>query len=93
MKKFSNNKFIKELLRLFVLLTSFQNSLILCGSNSAHLLTKMGYHLNDLNLKGIRLEDTDLSGAQFVNTVLDQSKFDKVNITNCNFSKASLKAI
>ncbi|CAD8191712.1 unnamed protein product [Paramecium pentaurelia] len=72
---------IIKFLQFLVNLTSIDNTLIECGSNSLHILVQMKANLRNQNLKNIKIEDTSLVGAKLVLCNLRESQFNNANIS------------
>ncbi|CAD8081021.1 unnamed protein product [Paramecium primaurelia] len=79
-----------EFLLFLVHLTSIDNSLIKCGSNSLHLLVQMNVDLSQKNFENIKISNTSLVRANFVRCDLSGSEFDNVNISGINLNCAKL---
>ncbi|CAD8180201.1 unnamed protein product [Paramecium pentaurelia] len=79
-----------EFLLFLVHLTSIDNSLIKCGSNSLHLLVQMNVDLSQKNFENIKISKTSLVRANFFRCDLSGSEFDNVNISGINLNCAKL---
>ncbi|CAD8142193.1 unnamed protein product [Paramecium pentaurelia] len=89
-KSIKDNKRMIEFLQFLVHLTSIDNTLIQCGSNSLHILIKMKVDLRNQNFEKITIQNTSLLGANLVRCNFSESQFKNVNISGTNLNGALL---
>ncbi|CAD8089123.1 unnamed protein product [Paramecium primaurelia] len=89
-KSIKENRRMVEFLQFLVHLTSIDQTLIQCGSNSLKLLVQMQVNLNNINFENIKIKNTSLVGANFVRYNFSGSQFNNVNINGINLNGALL---
>ncbi|CAD8116432.1 unnamed protein product [Paramecium primaurelia] len=77
-------------LKILVNLTSIDENLIQCGSNSLHLLVQMKVDLTQQSFQNIKIKNTSLNGGSFAECNFSCSKFNNVEISGINFNGAKL---
>ncbi|CAD8090886.1 unnamed protein product [Paramecium primaurelia] len=89
-KSIKVNRRIIEFLQFLVHLTSIDEKLVQCGSNSLHILVQMKVDLRNKNFENIIIQNTSLIGANFVKCNLSGSQFNNVKISGINLNGALL---
>ncbi|CAD8213650.1 unnamed protein product [Paramecium pentaurelia] len=79
-----------EFLQFLVQLTSIDENLIQCGSNSLHILVQMKVDLSNKNLENIKIQNISLVGANFIRCNFSGSQFNNVNLSGINLNGAQL---
>ncbi|CAD8188619.1 unnamed protein product [Paramecium pentaurelia] len=85
-----DNRRIIEFMEFLVQLTSINETLIQCGSNSLNLLIQMKVDIRNKNFENINIQNTFLVGANFVRCNFSGSIFNNVNISGINLNGALL---
>ncbi|CAD8175698.1 unnamed protein product [Paramecium pentaurelia] len=89
-KCINENRYILDFLQFLVHLTSIDNNLKQCGSNSLHLLVQMKADLRKKNFENIKIQNTSLVGANFFRSNFSGSQFSNVNVSGVNLNGSLL---
>ncbi|CAD8063489.1 unnamed protein product [Paramecium primaurelia] len=69
---------IGDFLQFLVHLTCMDNALILCGSNSQHVIVRMKVELRNKYFENFKIENTSLVGANLIKCNASGSQFNNV---------------
>ncbi|CAD8204028.1 unnamed protein product [Paramecium pentaurelia] len=84
------SKPIIEFLYFLVQLTSIDNTLIQCGSNSLYILVYMKVDLRNQCFENIRIKNTSIIRGNFVRCNFNGSEFDNLDISILNLNSAQM---